>query len=182
MFRVITADPAWKLGDSLPGPKRGAIKHYPTMTVEEICSFPLPPLEPDALLFLWRLASMPEEALQVVRAWGFVPKSEIVWVKKTSGGQRHFGMGRYVRAEHESCIIASRGRGNTLIRDKAVRSVFEAKAGRHSEKPAEFYALVERMVAGPYCELFARQLREGWTSYGDELRHAAPALLSASGP
>jgi N6-adenosine-specific RNA methylase IME4 len=144
------------------------------MTVAEICAFPLPPLETDALLFLWRVASMQSEALQVVRAWGFVPKSEIVWVKKTRHGKRHIGMGRYVRAEHESCIIASRGRGNTLIRDKAVRSVFEAKAGRHSEKPQEFYGIVERMAEGPYCELFSRQLREGWTSYGDELQHAAP--------
>jgi len=148
------------------------------MTIEDICGFPLPPLAIEAHLFLWRVASMPEEALRVVRAWGFVPKAEIVWLKKTVNGNRHFGMGRQVRMEHEVCLIATRG--TPMVKSNSIRStftteetwegsVFPAKVGRHSEKPEVFYDLVEQLVEGPYVELFARRQRPGWTCLGDEM-------------
>lgn len=152
------------------------------MGVESICRFPLPPLADDALLFLWRVASQPEEAMRVVRAWGFVPKSEVVWVKVAKsqptsmpGINLAFGMGRYVRACHEVCVVAARGRATRLVRDKAVRSVFFAERGEHSEKPDAIYRLAERLSEGPYCELFARRPREGWLQYGDELPGGAAA-------
>lgn len=149
------------------------------MTVDQIRAFPLPPIADNALLFLWRVSSMQEEALSVVRAWGFVPKAEIVWVKKTKNGARWFGMGRTTRAEHETCIIAHRGR--PIIRSKSVRSVFEAPAGEHSEKPKVFYDLVEQLSAGPYTELFARGRRAGWQQLGNQLR-SVPLLASSDGP
>jgi N6-adenosine-specific RNA methylase IME4 len=119
---------------------------------------------------LWRVASQQQEALDVLDAWDFQVKTEIVWKKLTVRGQRFFGMGRTVRAEHETCLIATSGRPLTL--DKSIRSVFEAPVGKHSEKPDEFYAIVERLREGPYCELFARKLRDRWTCYGDELAAA----------
>ena len=168
-FQVVTADPAWSFGDALPGPKRGASKFYGCQTLDDIKAFRLPPIAKDALLFLWRVAAMQEEALSVVRAWGFVPKSEMVWVKLTALGKKHMGMGRYTRAQHESCIIATRGRGIDLIRDHSIRSVFEAPVGRHSEKPDEFYALVAKMTSGRRCELFARRPRPGFQAFGNEV-------------
>lgn len=165
-YRVLTADPAWPFGDKLPGAKRGAEKHYKVMSIDDICAFTLPPLEDDAHLVLWRVASMQEEALRVVRAWGFTPKSELVWKKLTKHGKRWFGMGRQVRMEHEIAIIATRGRPKVYSR--SVRSIFEAPAGRHSEKPEAFYDLVETLYHGPYVELFARRQRPGWTCLGDE--------------
>ncbi len=168
-FRVLVADPPWRFGDPLPGNGRGAVKHYGCLDVESLCAFQLPPIADDAVLLLWRVSAMPEEALRVCRAWGFTPKAEIVWIKKTSTGGRHFGMGRYVRAEHETCIIGSRGRGSRVVRLHNIRSTFEASVGRHSEKPDEFYALVEKWLDGPYVELFARRQRRGWHCMGDEL-------------
>lgn len=168
-FDVIAADCPWRFGDSLPGPKRGASKFYATLSVGELKHFRLPPIAKDALLFFWRVSAMQEEALEVVRAWGFVPKSEIVWLKTTATGKRHFGMGRFTRASHESCIIATRGRGIDLIRDHSIRSVFEAPVGRHSEKPDEFYALVAKMTSGRRCELFARRPRPGFFPFGDQV-------------
>lgn len=171
--RVLCADPPWKFRDKLPGPGRGADKHYPTLTVEELCAFQLPPLADDCHLFLWRVSSMVEEAYRVVRAWGFVPKSEIVWLKRTVDSKRHFGMGRHVRAEHETAIIAVRGRPKVI--DRSVRSTFEAVAERvHSRKPEEFYDLVERLCPGPYAELFARRHRVGWACLGNELSESQP--------
>lgn len=165
--RVLVADPPWKFGDSLPGKKRGASKHYGCLPLHEIMRFPLPPLADDCALFLWRVSAMQEEALQVVRAWGFKPHSEIVWRKTTVNGKLSFGMGRIVRGSHETCLIAVRGRN--IPRSRSERSVFDAPVGEHSAKPDAFYEIVERLFPGPYAELFARRQRDGWTCFGDEL-------------
>jgi N6-adenosine-specific RNA methylase IME4 len=139
------------------------------MSVDEIARFPIPPMCKASVLVLWRVASMQREALDVCDAWGFEPKSELVWLKRTRHGKRHFGMGRYVRQEHETCIIATRGAASKLAKLRNVRSTFEAPVGRHSEKPEAFFELVERLFDGPYVELYARRRRTGWTCIGDEL-------------
>lgn len=174
-FRVVVSDPPWQFGDSLPGESRGASKNYEVLGLQGICDFTLPPLEEEgAVLFLWRVSSMVEEAYSVIRAWDFVPKSEIVWQKLTKNGLRHFGMGRYVRATHETCVIATRGRCFPKV--KNVRSTFEAPLPlgedgkpKHSAKPEEFYKIVEEMYDGPYLEMFARKRRKNWTSWGNEV-------------
>lgn len=177
---VIVADPPWQFGDDLPGKGRGASRHYAVMPTREIERFlidhpELPRITTPALLFLWRVGAMQEEAFRVARAWGFEVKSELVWIKTTAGaaGGRAFGMGRYTRWCHETCLIAARGSGASLIRDHAVRSVFDAPIGAHSAKPDAFYSLVEKMTDGPWLELFARRARAGWVQHGNELPGAA---------
>lgn len=199
-YSVIVEDPPWKHGDQLPGPKRGAGKHYDVMPTEEICALSLPPIADDAHLFLWRVASMQQEALDVVRARGFTVKSELVWLKRTKGGKEAFGMGRHVRNSHEICLICTRGRGAGII-NRSQRSTFtteydhtvaellggldddgggefEARIAEHSRKPPEFYRIVEGLF-GPdvaRLELFAREQRPGWTTLGNEVP-GAPTLL-----
>lgn len=181
MATTLVVDAPWRFKDTLPGAKRGAAKHYRTMSVEDLVNLHLPPIADDAVMFFWRVASMQEEALRVVRAWGFTIKSEIVWVK-TSGeverdaddgiipkGRLAFGMGRTVRNCHETALVCVRGAGTKLVRHHSQRSVFFAPVGRHSEKPAEFFRLVERLTPGPRVELFARTARRGWFAFGDEV-------------
>ncbi len=168
--RVLVADPPWRFGDKLPGPGRGAAKHYDTLSVEEICQFDLPPTSPDCYLFLWRVASMQREALDVIDAWGFKLKTELVWLKRFKSGKRAFGMGRTLRGEHETCLVATLGK--PTVKNKSTRSTFEGTMGRHSEKPEEFFDLVEALCEGPYVELFARRHRRGWQCLGDELEAA----------
>lgn len=163
-FACIVADPPWRFGDSLPGKSRGATKNYKTMPVEDIRRLILPTHFDNCYLFLWRVSAMVEEAYSVVRAWGFTPKGEIVWAKNTATGKQHFGMGRHVRAAHESCIIAVKGK--PMHRSDSVRSVLHAATGEHSEKPDSFYYMVTQICFGPYVDLFARKQREGWTSVG----------------
>jgi N6-adenosine-specific RNA methylase IME4 len=119
---------------------------------------------------------MQQEALDVASAWGFTVKTELIWLKKTVNGKRWFGMGRITRAEHETCLIATRGRPEML--NHSIRSTFvtdldvtglSAPIGRHSEKPEQFYSIVEQLRAGPYCELFARRQRPRWTCLGDQV-------------
>jgi len=155
------------------------------------------PIADDALLFLWRVAPMQSEALGVMREWRFQQKSEIVWCKSVRDDEEQiarvaksfdnkgprveavieasfeaarrlkFGMGHYVRNGHEVCLIGRRGRAKVLHRSQ--RSVFFAPVGEHSEKPDEFYRIVEELAPGPYLDLFARKERRGWTSIGDEI-------------
>lgn len=181
--RVIVADPAWAPRDKLPGNGRGAAKHYPVMSTSRLLGY-LPSLElqgqvriaDDALLVLWRLASMQADALDVVRAWGFRVVSELVWRKITRTGKRHFGMGRTVRAEHETALICVRGRTSRVIQSHSVRSVFSAPVpcdenGRpiHSAKPDEVFPIIEELAGGTGIELFARKRRDGWEQFGNQL-------------
>lgn len=196
--RALIADPAWMFRDALTmsAVERGAATQYGVMTVDEICRLILPPIDEvnGCHLFLWRVSAMVEEAYRVVRAWGFVPKTEVVWRKLTPRGKRFFGMGRHVRGEHETCIIATRvGSGGLQpkVKDRSVRSVidadscdvydepdiFEAICHGHSIKPDEFYELVERLVNGPYTELFARRERPGWACVGNQVPNNPMQML-----
>ncbi len=189
-FSTIIADCAWSFSDDLPGPKRGASTHYHTLDVSDLRNLRLPPLEPNALLFFWKVAAMQQEALDVIRAWGFEAKSELVWVKTTTpcgpelggygrdakgraalpSGTPAFGMGHTARMNHETCIIATRGKTSGLVQRHDIRSVFFAPVGAHSAKPDAFYDIVEAMTEGPIAELFARKERGGrFTCFGDEI-------------
>lgn len=166
---VLVADPPWQFRDKLPGPGRGAEKHYACMPLEQLKAFPLPGIGPNAVLFLWRVASMQEEALAVARAWGFTIKSEIVWLKTTRTGKPAFGMGHYTRAAHETCLIGVRGKG-CLPAIRNVRSTFSAPLGVHSRKPDAFYGLVRAMYPhSRKIELFARVARPNFEQHGDQL-------------
>ncbi len=200
-YACVVADPPWKFGDKLPGKKRGAGKHYNVMSTRDICALRLPPIAPDALLFLWKCSSMLVDAIEVCGAWGFEIKSEIVWCKLTTGEVKalvvsagadpqrlvdalplHFGMGRYVRNMHESCLIAVRGKAAGLITNHSQRSVFFAPVGAHSAKPESFYGIVEGMCPGPRVELFARVQRPGWAAIGDSLGSTLDLPLAPSSP
>ena len=183
-FRVLCADPPWRfdLGTSTkPSKFRGTVdQHYQAMTLADIKAFEIPTILKDSTLILWRVAALLQDALDVAKAWNFVPKAEIVWRKQTKLGNRHFGMGRQVRMEHETALICARGRG-APVKNKSIRSVFDAPVGRHSEKPEIFYTeIVEQLYDGPYCELFARRPRPGWLCLGDELAVAETAAEASA--
>jgi len=188
---VIVADPPWPFGDKLPGPKRGAEKHYKVMSLDEIKTYlekgPLAGLvEENAMLVLWRVGSQQQEALDVVKAWGFVAKSELVWIKTKPGTPDEeseeslddpktvkMGMGHYVRNEHEVALICTRGKTMFKVADRGVRSTFRAPRGEHSEKPDKFFELIEKLAGpereGHLVELFGRKARPGWHVFGDEI-------------
>lgn len=188
-FQVVVADPAWLFNDRLGEYEmRGAEANYRVMSTYEICQLAESnfhtreltvmgqPVAQDAILFLWRVAAMQQSALDVVRAWGFTLKTELVWLKKTKTGRRWFGLGWTLRAEHEVCLVATRGKPQ--LANHSTRTTFvteldlaglSAKVGRHSEKPDEFYRIVEELHPGPRLELFSRRQRAGWTCVGDEV-------------
>ena len=109
-------------------------------------------------------------ALDVMRAWGFEYRSDLlIWVKLTPNGKLAFGTGYYTRKNAEVMIYGARGKGLRVV-DRSVRQVLFAKRREHSRKPDEFFELLERLF-GPVrrIELFARIGRPGWVQWGNEL-------------
>ncbi len=168
-YRTLVADPPWQFGDKLPGPGRGAAKHYGVLNVSQIALFELPLLQSDCWLFLWRPATHQLEALCVARAWGFAKVAgELIWRKTTNDGTRlRLGMGRAFRNTHETCLVFKRGRPGRL--SMALPSMFDAPRTQHSAKPQAFYEIVDRFAPGPTVELFARRPWPGWECQGDEM-------------
>jgi N6-adenosine-specific RNA methylase IME4 len=110
---------------------------------------------------LFKLAGRYDMTTRAVRA--LTRAAELLQEPQTD----HFGMGHYVRASHETCLICVRGKPTIL--DHTIRSRFRAPVGQHSEKPDRFYELVERLCPGPRVELFSRRARRGWTCLGNEV-------------
>lgn len=170
-FATVYADPPWRYANS--GTRGAAGRHYRTMTIDEIAAMPVARLAADrAHCHLWTTTSFLPAALDVLRAWGFTYKSQLIWAKPT------LGMGNYWRVSHEILLLGVRG--GLPFADRSCRSWFEAPRGRHSEKPWRVRNRIERVSPRPYLELFGRELVEGWTVFGnqvaeDVLRFGVPA-------
>jgi len=163
-FSVVYADPPWAYDNS--GFDQSAASQYPTMPLPEIAALPVSDLCNDqTVLFMWATSPLLPDAVAVIDAWGFEYKASMVWDKG-----RAPGMGWFVMTHHELLLIATRA-GNPHPLERPV-SVMRFTPGAHSAKPHEVYGIIESMYHGPYCELFARERREGWESFGNELPDA----------
>lgn len=134
-----------------------------TMPVKEIAAR-------DSVLFLWATYPKLPEAFAVMDAWGFSFKSvAFTWVKQNPRGVGfHVGLGYWTRGNPELCLLGTRGQPRRLEKD--VPNLLVARRREHSRKPGEVYRRIERLVSGPYCELFCRPpLRPGWTHWGEEV-------------
>jgi len=167
-YAVIYADPPWAPDNK--GVQGAASKKYNVMKIEDICNLPVKDISAeDSLLFMWWLASMPLEALKVVDAWGFKFKTMTCFsfLKETSPGKDHFGMGFYSRANQEQCLVARRGK-NIVKEHNVTQNIREYYPG-HSCKPDGAYEKIEELCGDvPRIELFARRLRPGWDSWGNQ--------------
>jgi len=166
-YAVLYADPPWhfEVYNEESGVERAAGNHYPTMSLEDICALPVLSLAtPDAVLFMWTTAPHLRESFDVLVAWGFEYKTNIVWMKDK------IGLGYFVRNQHELLLVATRGDMPSPSPANRPPSVISAPRREHSRKPDEAYALIERMYPElPRIELFARQTRPGWARWGNEV-------------
>lgn len=162
-FACIVADPPWPSMHQRSTYHRGKPeRHYSTMTVEDILGIDVDVIAaPDAHLWVWGVNRLMEDAFRAVRAWGFVPMTVHTWCKRGPG------MGYYARNNTEHLVMATRGR--PMVPATAPLSTWhEWPRGRHSEKPAESFALIEQVSPGPRLEMFARVARPGWERWGNE--------------
>jgi N6-adenosine-specific RNA methylase IME4 len=178
-YNIIYCDPPWQYRDKANAGKRGACHKYDVMTLEDIKRLDVPSLAADdCLLAMWWVPPMPNEALEVVKAWGFKPKTMqgFTWHKLSkTGAKDHFGMGNYTRANAECCLFAVRGKPKRIC--AAVRSLIVAPVGRHSAKPDEArQRLVQLMGDVSRVELFARTAAPGWDVWGNQVESTVEVM------
>ena len=172
-FKTILADPPWQFqnrtGKVAPEHKR--LNRYPTMALKEIMDLPVEKCADETShLYLWVPNALLPEGLEVMRAWGFQYKTNIIWEKvRKDGGPDGRGVGFYFRNVTEILLFGVRGpSARTLDPGRSQVNLLRSQKREHSRKPDEIFPIIESCSPGPYLELFARGHREGWTLWGNQ--------------
>lgn len=137
-YSVIYADPPWDYSDKNCG--GAAAPHYNTMKLKELMELPIEKIaEKNAALFMWATYPKIEDALQLIKAWGFTYKSiAFQWVKLNRGA-------------------------------KVWQLIFSPLRRHSEKPPETRDKIVELMGELPRIELFARQKIDGWDCWGNEV-------------
>lgn len=187
-FGAILADPPWAFelwwgGRTSQGrnpkstPTRATVPHYPVMTEKELSALPVSELAAEnCLLIMWTCWPVLRWSFRIMEAWGFEYKTcGFCWVKAHAGQielfqediRPHMTLGYWTRSNSEVALLGTRGKPKRIAVD--VRQAIIEPRREHSRKPDCVHERIERLVAGPYLELFARQSRPGWTCWGNEV-------------
>jgi N6-adenosine-specific RNA methylase IME4 len=181
-YRVIYADFPWHWRpwkEAAPDAplNRNATKHYKTLSHEDLCALPIADIAAkDCILLMWATWPMLPRALECIEAYGFTYKTAgFDWMKANGMQMDMFDdsikadmkLGFWTRSNTEPCLLATRGKPKR--NDAGVRMGIIEPARQHSRKPDCVYGRIERLADGPYLEMFARNARKGWDSYGNEV-------------
>ena len=168
-YQILLADPPWSYNDQ--GCHGTMANHYKGMKIEDICKLPVKEIaDENCILFLWATFPKIQEALDVIKAWGFEYKTiGFNWVKTNPvNGKPFFGVGWYTKSNAEVCLIGVKGKSPKV--SNSVSSVIIEPRGKHSKKPDSVRnKIVEFCGDIPRIELFARDKKEGWDIWGNEL-------------
>lgn len=172
-FGTILADPPWRF-DNRTGkvaPEHQRLRRYPTMSLDEICDMPIGLHTDDrSHLYLWVPNAMLPQGLEVMSAWGFTYKTNLIWYKvRKDGGPDGRGVGFYFRNVTEVVLFGVKGSMRTLDPGRRQVNLMSSRKREHSRKPDEQYEIIESCSPGPYLELFARVPRSNWTQWGNEV-------------
>ncbi len=172
-FATILADPPWRFTNRTGkmAPEHRRLARYATMTVDEIAALPVANIAaPVSHLYLWVPNALLPWGIQVLDAWGYQYKSNIIWHKlRKDGGSDGRGVGFYFRNVTEMILFGIRGKNaRTLAPGRRQVNYIGSKKREHSKKPDEQYAIIEACSPGPFLELFARGTRPRWSVWGME--------------
>ena len=172
-FATVLADPPWQFINRTGkvAPEHRRLSRYGTMDLPAICALPVAQVAaPTSHLYLWVPNALLPEGLEVLRAWGFEYKSNIVWHKvRKDGGPDGRGVGFYFRNTTELILFGVRGKNaRTLAPGRRQVNFLATRKREHSRKPDEIFPLIESCSPGPRLELFARGVRQGWSSWGNQ--------------
>ena len=170
-YGVIYADPPWSFKTySEKGKDRSPEKHYPVLSIADIIRLPVDRIAKDnAVLLMWVIDPLLDQAFKVIDAWGFKYKTVgFTWAKSNKTKPGFFtGLGYWTRGNPEMCLLATKGKPKRL--SKSVPQLVIDQRREHSKKPNIMYKHIENLLEGPYIELFARQKVSGWDAWGNEV-------------
>lgn len=169
-YKIIYADPPWAYRN-MGNIQATANSHYNTMSNQDICNLQVGRVsDENSILFLWATFPKIQEALDVIKAWGFEYKTVgFTWVKTNPKNHKpFFGVGWYTKSNAEVCLIGVKGKAPKI--SNSVSSIVIEPRGRHSEKPNEVRKRIIQLCGDvPRLELFARDKKEGFDVWGNEL-------------
>ena len=171
-YSTVLADPPWRFenrtGKVAPEHKR--LNRYPTLSLEEIKEIPVHlVVANNSHLYLWVPNALLKEGLEVMQAWGFKYKTNLIWHKiRQDGGPDGRGVGFYFRNTTEIILFGTRGHLRTLSPGRSQVNIIKSRKFEHSRKPDELYEIIEKCSPGPYLELFARGIRDKWDVFGNQ--------------
>lgn len=172
-FSTILIDPPWRFTNRTGkmAPEHRRLRRYATMSFEEIAALPVAAhSKTPSHLYLWTPNALLREALDIMASWGFSYKTNIVWYKiRKDGGPDGRGVGFYFRNVTELLLFGIKGSMRTLAPGRRQTNIVTSRKQEHSRKPDAVYDIIEACSPGPYLELFARERRKGWKSWGDEV-------------
>jgi N6-adenosine-specific RNA methylase IME4 len=176
-FGAGIVDPGWRFATySAKGRGKCADRKYRCDSLADIKAMPVGELfKADAAIALWFTQYAGHWAPDVLRDWGFEPRTEGAWAKQTVHGKWFFGQGKILRSAVEFYMIGVRG--HPPVRSHSVRNLIVAPWRGHSRKPQQLHRDMERLYDGPYVELFARYRTDSWSCWGDQLDMADKATL-----
>lgn len=172
-FATIYADPPWRFQNRTGkvAPENKKLSRYETMDLEAIKAMPVSEIAASkSHLYLWVPNALLPDGLEVMKAWGFEYKGNIVWEKVRKDGQPDGrGVGFYFRNVTEILLFGIRGDNNrTLAPARSQVNLIRTMKREHSRKPDEIIPIIERCSPGPFIELFARGDRGGWAMWGNQ--------------
>ncbi len=159
-YEILVVDPPWPYGNQDnydAGGFRGTTT-YPEISIEKLKQLQLPSAD-NAILWLWTTNKFMRHAYELLDAWGFEEKTILTW------GKNKMGTGRWLRSKTEHCILAIKGTPQVQLTNQT--TLLEAPVSEHSEKPQEFYDMIDELCVGNKIDYFSRQKRDGWYSYGN---------------
>ena len=172
-FATVYADPPWRFQNRTGkvAPENKKLSRYETMDLEAIKAMPVSEISAEkSHLYLWVPNALLPDGLEVMKAWGFEYKGNIVWEKVRKDGQPDGrGVGFYFRNVTELLLFGIKGDNNrTLAPARSQVNLIRTMKREHSRKPDEIIPIIESCSPGPFIELFARGDREGWAMWGNQ--------------
>jgi len=166
-YRCIVIDPPWPVAkiEREKRPLQNRNLDYPIMTLDEIEALPIERLKhkDGCHIYLWVTQKYLREGLRFLETWGFYYQCLLTWVKPT-------GMTPFSWMYNTEHVIYGHY-GGLKLKKLGIKLSFSAavKKGSHSTKPDIFYDLVSQASSGPRLEMFARQSRKNFKSWGNEI-------------
>lgn len=169
---TILADPPWQFANRTGkvAPEQRRLNRYATLTLPEIKEIPVSvACASQCHLYLWVPNALLREGLDVMDAWGFTYKTNLVWHKIRKDGEPDGrGVGFYFRNTTELVLFGTRGQLRTRDPGRRQVNIIKTRKREHSRKPDEQYEIIEACSSGPFLELFGRGRRAGWTVWGNQ--------------
>lgn len=168
-YNIIYADPPWEYDDKALAGDRGACCKYPVMSTDELLTLPVSAISADdCMLFMWATFPKIQDALDLIRGWGFTYKTKaFTWIKTNSNGTTFMGMGNWTRSNDEIILLGVKGSPKRV--NSGISSIIHAPRQEHSKKPDIFRKKIIQLCGDlPRIELFARSRVDGWDTWGND--------------